>query len=90
MDDFLDEIERLARRCDRAAKIFEEPALDLMRTNVLGATQELDKAFSGSWLGYHASVYINGLLPRRPGEHFSVEWGLMEFRSPGDWAEYSI
>jgi len=90
VDNFLDEIERLARRCDRAAKVFEEDNLDQMRIKLLNATQELDKASSGSWLGYHSTVYINGLRPRRPREHFSVEWGLMmEYRSPGDWAEFS-
>src|SRR5689334_21044883 len=90
MDNFLDEIERLARRCDRAAKVFEEDKLNQMRVKLLNSTQELEKAWSGSWLGYQACVYINGLRPRRPGEHFSVEWGLMEFSdSRGDWAEFS-
>ena len=89
MDNFLDEIERLARRCERAAKVFEEDNLDQMRVRLLNATQELGKASSGSWLGYHSKVYINGLRPRMPGEHFSVEWGLMEYRSLGDWAEFS-
>ena len=85
MDDVLDEIERLARRCDRAAVVFEEAPLEEIRIKLLNAVESVSKASSGSWLGYHSSVYINELRPRQPGEHFSVEWGLMEYRSPGEW-----
>lgn len=56
------------------------------------AAKEVGKAWSGSSLGYHASVYYDGLRPAPPGAHFSQEWGLMrnymdEPFSPG-YVEY--
>jgi predicted nucleotide-binding protein len=50
------------------------------------AVNQIDKSFSGSWLGYHANVYYKDLKPPPPGEHFSQEWGLE--RSSGYWIEY--
>jgi hypothetical protein len=54
---------------------------------------EYGRAFSGSWQGYHANVYYNGLRPPPPGAHFSQEWGLMDtfgsLGSHGDWVEYN-
>lgn len=56
------------------------------------AAKQLDRSASGSWLGYHANVYYNGLKPAPPGAHFSQEWGLMDVMvsqsTQGDWAEY--
>jgi predicted nucleotide-binding protein len=55
---------------------------------------EAGRAFSGSWLGYHAYVYYNDLTPPPPGAHFSQEWGLKDMSftsmgSRGDWREYN-
>jgi len=48
------------------------------------------RAFSGSWLGYHANVYYRNLEPPEPGDHFSPEWGLMlSHRTSGNWHEYA-
>lgn len=50
------------------------------------------RAFSGSWLGYHANVYYRDLQPPEPGDHFSAEWGLQSglISNPmsGNWLEY--
>jgi predicted nucleotide-binding protein len=35
-------------------------------------------AWSGSNIGYHATVYWNGLEPKPAGAEFSTEWGLMD------------
>ena len=54
------------------------------------AASEIGKAWSGSWLGYHADVYYEDLQPSPPGSHFSQEWGLMEVfghGSSGKWVE---
>lgn len=56
------------------------------------AAAEVGRAFSGSWLGYHANVYYDGLLPPPPGAHFSQEWGLQDVSfsslgSRGKWVE---
>jgi hypothetical protein len=56
------------------------------------AAHAAERAFSGSWLGYHATVYYQGLQNPPPGARFSPEWGLMETfcdETIGDWAEYS-
>lgn len=54
---------------------------------------EANRAFSGSWLGYHAYVYYKDLAPPPPGAHFSQEWGLQDLSftsmgSQGDWREH--
>lgn len=54
------------------------------------AVAKVGRAFSGSWLGYHAFVYYEDLKPPPPGAHFSQEWGLMHSRrgTRGDWCEF--
>lgn len=54
---------------------------------------EAGRAFSGSWLGYHAYVYYKDLAPPPPGAHFSQEWGLQDtsftsMGSRGEWHEF--
>jgi len=50
------------------------------------------KAWSGSWLGYHACVYYRNLKPPPPSAHFSREWGLQETLAiedtTGEWEEF--
>ena len=57
------------------------------------AAEEAGKAWSGSWLGYHANIYYSDLQAPPPGAHFSPEWGLKRMAfvsdaSTGDWVEY--
>src|SRR5215469_5297072 len=40
--------------------------------------EEAKRAWSGSNIGYHATVYYAGLEPHPPGAQFSPEWGLMD------------
>ena len=61
---------------------------------LINAVNKISKAFSGSWVGYHANVYYDGLNPPPPGAHFSQEWGLKEvglphLESKGNWREYN-
>src|SRR5579863_9295051 len=39
---------------------------------------EVGRAWSGSNIGYHATVYYTGLRPKPPDVQFSAEWGLMD------------
>src|SRR5690349_7442224 len=50
----------------------------------------LAQSWSGSWVGYQSHVYLQGLRPRRAGEHFDSTWGPQMFigETRGDWAEY--
>ena len=66
----------------------DEPKLNAL----IVAAEELDKSFSGSWLGYHSRVYYADLQPAPPGAHFSQEWGLngsFSMRSTGNWQEFA-
>jgi predicted nucleotide-binding protein len=65
----------------------DEPKLNAL----IAAAEELNKSFSGSWLGYHSRVYYAGLQPAPPGAHFSQQWGLKDsfsMGSTGDWREF--
>lgn len=42
------------------------------------AVDQVGRAFSGSWLGYHARVYYADFVAPPRGEHFSQENGLTE------------
>jgi predicted nucleotide-binding protein len=40
--------------------------------------EDAKRAWSGSNIGYHATVYFEGLRPKPPEAQFSAEWGLMD------------
>jgi predicted nucleotide-binding protein len=93
VDNLIDDLVRGARRCDRAGKAFDKDPIKSIHTQLLEACHKVDEAWSGSWLGYHATIYLEGLRPRRPGEHFDSEWGGIGgpcSRSAGPWCEYSF
>lgn len=57
------------------------------------AAEEVGRAWSGSWFGYHSRVYYRDLKPPPPGARFDPQWGLMEAFSSGtvgEWAEYDF
>src|SRR5580704_6945662 len=39
---------------------------------------EVGRAWSGSNIGYHSTVYYAGLQPKPPYVQFSAEWGLAD------------
>jgi len=91
MDDVLDDFVRCAQRCERAAKRFEEEPVKSVARQLLEACDSLASAWSGSWIGYQASVYTTGLWPRRAGEVFDSEWGLEPGycnKTSGAWSEF--
>lgn len=54
--------------------------------------QEVGRAWSGSWIGYHANVYYKDLQPPPPGAYFSSEWGFYNAlvgRTTGEWSEHN-
>lgn len=60
----------LARLRDAA---IQEPARALRES-----CENVERAWSGSNIGYHARVYWRGLQPKPPAAQFSSEWGLMD------------
>src|SRR5579859_5747607 len=78
MDDIIDDLALIVKRCKRAAGLFEKEPVKSISDRVQNALEQLDVAASGSWFGYHANVYYRDFETPEPGDTFSVEWGLME------------
>jgi hypothetical protein len=88
MDDIVDDLVRIARRCERAYRVFAEGEVTNLSKRLSSACDEVGISWSGSNLGYHASVYLAGFRRPWPGEVFDKEWGLMHAysnRTAGDW-----
>lgn len=80
--------DRLQAASESEALVEQEEALEALA----GAAINAGRAFSGSWLGYHANVYYRDLATPPPGAHFSQEWGLKKMPgsslgSRGEWVE---
>lgn len=89
--ELLRSLDKIARRLRRAAtSLDDEDALRRAFERVDEAAQEAGEAWSGSCLGYHSRVYMRGFRPKKSGEYFTAEWGLLlgGQYSPGQWIEY--
>ena len=76
--DFTDELFQIA---DNAAKAATEIRADPLQKPLAAIERECEvakRAWSGSNIGYHATVYFSGLQPKPPHAEFSPEWGLMD------------
>jgi predicted nucleotide-binding protein len=74
--------------CTRALK---DPKLSEPIAALESAASAVAKAWSGSWIGYHANIYYEDLKARPPGAHFSSEWGMNETLGDGTrgrWSEF--
>jgi predicted nucleotide-binding protein len=87
-----EELFELARKLDSAYKAAELSGVISPLDAIDAASNEVERSFSGSWLGYHSRVYYDGLKPPPPGANFSKEWGLKEMigdlGSRGKWREF--
>lgn len=87
-----DELLALAERLCSFTDQIEKPEIGGPLSKLLDVASEVGRAWSGSWIGYHAYVYYDGLQPPPPGARFSQEWGLMEQvfiqETRGDWREF--
>ena len=93
MTDSHDELLGIARDLEQLAARGGEPDIREPLDRLKQAAEEVGKAWSGSWLGYHANVYYANLRTPPPGEHFSPEWGLgktafVPNATTGDWIEF--
>lgn len=83
--DIADRLERLAAGMEAG-----EITAGLKRKGA--ACEDIGRAWSGSNLGYHSTVYYAGFARPPVGAHFSVEAGLGDQwpleGSTGDWREY--
>jgi predicted nucleotide-binding protein len=86
------ELFEIADQLDSIKNKFDAPEIKKPLERLQDAANEVGKAWSGSWLGYHSRVYYRNLQPPPPGARFSQEWGLMNVAfiddTRGDWLEF--
>ena len=88
-------LEELFQLSDAAANVranVQDKDLKKQLSDLESACGEAARAWSGSNLGYHATVYYEDLAPKPPHVHFSSEWGLepswpVNQPDPG-WVQY--
>jgi len=76
LNELLENISRLKTDCIEAIKIFGDNTTITLLDSLEKSIIEIAKSWSGSWLGYHSTVYYNNFVRPDPGDNFSVEWGL--------------
>jgi hypothetical protein len=91
MDDVTDDLATIAQRCERVAKEFKSEPLTSIFNRFIDASHDVGRSWSQSWLGYHASVYLQGFRHPRGTEVFDREWGGEGYSSHtnGPWVIYS-
>jgi predicted nucleotide-binding protein len=92
LEEIVNKLLRAADECKRTSQSFETDPVLTMCNELDAAVAEIAKAWSGSWAGYHASVYLEGFRTSQPGEVFDLEWGPIPSRlnrTRGNWREYS-
>jgi predicted nucleotide-binding protein len=95
MDNVVDDLIRIAKKCDRAFEPFESGAIKEMNERLLYACNEVAMSWCGSNIGYHATLYLDGFRKPRQGEFFDREWGMehnYSSRTRGSWliADYDL
>lgn len=70
---------------------YEDVRIDPLE-EIISIISQVDKSFSGSWLGYHSRVYYKNFEQPPADAVFSSEWGLEDLFSStgsvGDWVAY--
>jgi predicted nucleotide-binding protein len=76
---------------EKIAALGNEPEIRGTIQAIIDTCNKVHKAFSGSWLGYHASMYQRD-LQAQPGARFNSQWGLRDMSfmggTSGQWAQY--
>ncbi len=92
-DEPAEELLAIADRLDGLAARGQDPAVKNPLDALDETAEAVGKAWSNSWLGYHAFVYYEGLQAPPPGAHFSQEWGMHRSHvirdTRGDWREHN-
>jgi predicted nucleotide-binding protein len=88
-----EELFGMANQLEAAAETGNTEDIEQPLSALKDAAHQVERAFSGSWLGYHSRVYYEGFAPPPPGANFSQEWGLKDMDltdlgSRGAWREY--
>src|SRR6266436_2703025 len=91
MDDTLDDLVRITRRCEQAGRALETEPLSSQIKQLHNFANQIGAGWPRSWLGNHSSIYIEGLRPLQSGECFDQEWGTYPTpinRTRGSWLIY--
>jgi hypothetical protein len=73
-----DELFRIAEAALDALVHIRDGRIQTPISALRNACEQAEQAWSGSNLGYHATVYFAGLQPKPADAEFSPEWGLMD------------
>jgi len=74
-------IEELISLAEEVSRVKAKLMDDAIQSPVMALRKvgnDAARAWSGSNIGYHATVYYRGLQPKPPMVQFSAEWGLQE------------
>ncbi len=90
-DSLSDQLQAEANELDNQAAKVHHSKIELPLRSFESAAREVGAAWSGSSMGYHATVYYRDFQPPPAGAHFSKEWGLfpgMIMHTTGEWIRY--
>jgi predicted nucleotide-binding protein len=85
------DLKDVAGRLAAVAADGDNPAISGPVEAGMDACSRVERAWSGSWLGYQSRVYYADFAPPPPGARFDSEWGAMPAfgnSTRGDWREY--
>src|SRR5262245_17685430 len=71
--------QELTQIADKAARLLasvRSPTLQAVLEALERESRNVGRSWSGSNIGYHATIYFVDLMPPPTGTHFSAEWGL--------------
>ena len=92
-DAMSEELLQMAEDLEKLAVSSRQEQIQQPLERIKQAADDVGIAWSGSWLGYHASVYYRDFQTPPPGAHFNKGWGLkqpaFDVGSTGDWVEYA-
>jgi hypothetical protein len=94
MSELADKLFATADRLDELVKRAESSAIAKPLQKVRDAANEVGRAWSSGWLGYHSRVYYANFQPVPAGAHFSTEWGFdtsyVTHPTIGEWDEFTF
>ena len=87
-----EELAQIAERLVTLAQRGDSAEIVDPLSSLQDSAERVGRSASGSWLGYHAFVYYEGLNTRPPDAHFDQQWGLegsFGSRTSGSWVQYT-
>jgi predicted nucleotide-binding protein len=87
-DSLPDQLRAEANELDTQAAKARDSQIERPLQSLERAAREVGAAWSGSSMGFHATVYYRDFQPPPAGAHFSKEWGLfsgMISHTTGEW-----